>query len=425
MIRDSREPLWGIYNALDQEFRTRKDNSYEYLVNFSRIQDKPVHRWFYFQEGYSPQLVINVLRYLNVRNGNFFVFDPFAGSGTTLLTAKQLGMKSFGFEINPFSAFMVKVKTQNYDHETIRQLEEFRTPDYVTVPDVYEKYELRVIQNWFDKEKLEKIEVLKRKMKRVRNKKVKDLLFAALLSILEDVSNYRKGGNGLKRKRVIKDLDPFEEFRVKIDQICADLKAVGEGHEPTIINDSCLHMENYGINDIDISLFSPPYANCFDPFEVYKMELWIGEFTSSYRELRQKRRMALASNLSANLERDTGTAHRTRLLSGIIDFLSKQKLWDRRIPKMLDTYFYQMYTLMEKLYRLTTKGGFCVIVIGNSAYGNLVIPADIILAQIGKKVGFDVQEIIVARKNEASSQQYSKLGKFLEYMRESLVVLKK
>jgi site-specific DNA-methyltransferase (adenine-specific) len=84
-----------------------------------------------------------------------------------------------------------------------------------------------------------------------------------------------------------------------------------------------------------------------------------------------------------------------------------------------------MKLILELLYKNTKRNGFSIIVVGNSAYGNLAIPTDIILAQLGKKVGFKIKEIIVARKNETSSQQHAKLGKYEEYLRESILVMKK
>lgn len=424
-MQDNRNYFLDIYRSFDREYKTHEDKTYEYLVNFSQIQIEPIHRWFYYQEGYSPQLVKKILGHLNLTNNNTFIFDPFAGSGTTLLTAKQLGLKSVGFEINPFSAFMIKAKTQSYSKNELSQLIKFEIPNYSPLPNIYQKYKVKIIENWFYSEKLEKVELLKGKICTIKNKKIRDLLFAGLLSIIEDVSNYRKGGNGLKKKRVNKDLDPFKEFRHKIFQIYQDINHGNGGYDPLIINDSCLNMEKYGIENIDISLFSPPYANCFDPFEVYKMELWVGEFVTSYEELRQKRKSALTSNLNADVTKEIEIIHRTDLLSEIINYLSKQNLWDKRIPKMLDTYFYDMFTLLNMLYKKTKKGGYCVIVVGNSAYGNLAIPTDIILSEIGENIGFSIKEIIVARKNETSSQQHAKLGKFDEYLRESLIVLKK
>ncbi|MDG6929773.1 MAG: hypothetical protein JRN10_00790 [Nitrososphaerota archaeon] len=412
------------YQSFDKRFNAHKDKSYENLVNFSNVADKPIHRWFNYQEGYSPELVIKVLDRLKVSDTAKFVFDPFAGSGTTLLVAKQFGMKSLGFEINPFSAFIANVKTRNYTKSEINDIRAFKVPTEQQ-PHDHKNYELKIVENLFDKDKLDKIELLKKEIQNIADEKVKNALSFCLFSILEDISNYRKGGNGLKKKRIKTDIDPFIAFQNKKAAICNDLEKISDGPEPTIINNSCLEIERYEpIPEIDISIFSPPYANCFDPFEVYKMELWIGEFVKSYKELREKRKRALRSNLNADLRKPLNKEHRTELLNEILNYLSECKLWDKRLPQMLDGYFYDMYALLNKIYQKTKKGGYCVIVVGNSAYGNLAIPTDVLLAQLGEKAGFRVKEIIVARKNETSSQQHKNLGVLLEYLRESIVVMK-
>ena len=114
-------------------------------------------------------------------------------------------MKSYGFEINPFSEFMIEAKTSNYTAKELEIVEKFKVPKYSTFEDVYAKYQLKIIKNLFDREQLEKIELLKNKIKLVKETKCRMLLNTILLSILPRVSNYRKGGNGLKRKKLIKN----------------------------------------------------------------------------------------------------------------------------------------------------------------------------------------------------------------------------
>lgn len=427
MLVEVQEDLFQKYKEKDKLFNTYFDGTYQYLVNFSQTKNLPIHRWFYYQEGYSPKLVENIINHLGL-NGkdNLFVLDPFAGSGTTLLKSKEMGFKAIGFEINPFSAFMIKVKTRDYSEKNLKEFLSFIIPNKKNIKNVYCLYELKIIKKLFQKDTLEKIETIKEAINTVKNTKVRDLLFATLLSILEPVSNYRKGGNGLKRKRVNKDLDLFESFNEKKKDIFEDLCLQIKGEfEPEIINESCLDLGKYNIKNIDISIFSPPYANCFDPFEVYKIELWLGNFVNSYDDLRSKRKSALTSNLNANLKKEFGSEHRTNLLNEILEILKQKELWDKRLPKMLDTYFHDMFILLNELYNKTKWGGYCVIVVGNSSYGNIAIPTDIILGEIGQKVGFKVKKIIVGRTNETSSQQHTKIGKFKEYIRESLVILQK
>lgn len=416
--------FYNEYKKLDVEFNTRHDLTYQYLVNFSKTKNLPIHRWFYYQEGYSPELIKKVLNYLNL-NGSTHLFDPFAGSGTSLVAAKELGIKATGIEINPFSCHMAISKTQNYSEEEINILENFEVPNYKPINRLFEKYELSIIENLFEIENFEKIELIKKKIELEKNKKVSSILFTTLLCILQQVSYYKKAGNGLKKKRIYKSVDAFEAFKFKLNEIISDIKLNHNKNKTVIINDNCLNINNHKIDEIDISIFSPPYANCFDYYEVYKIELWIGEFVKSYEELRNLRKAALTSNLNADLKKKMKIVTSSKVLIPIIDYLNNTKLWDIKIPKMLNSYFSEMEQLLVSLFEKTKKGGYCVIVVGNSSYGGLAVPTDIILAEIGKNLGFTVQEIIVARRNETSSQQYSKIGNLIEFVRESLIIFKK
>ena len=364
------------------------------------------------------------MKYLNL-NGSTHLFDPFAGSGTSLVAAKEIGIKATGIEINPFSCHMALAKTQNYSDTEIKKLELFQLPKYKTLKNIFIKYELSIIENLFEIENFEKIELLKQKIESEENTKVKNILFTALLCILQQVSYYKKAGNGLKKKRIYKSIDAFEAFTFKLNEIISDIKSNNLKNDTIIINDNCLNINKYKINDIDISIFSPPYANCFDYYEVYKIELWIGEFVKSYNELRTLRKAALTSNLNANLKKKNKIVTSSKILIPILDYLNNTKLWNNKIPKMLNAYFSEMEQLLNDLYNKTKKSGYCVIVVGNSSYGGLSVPTDIILAEIGKSIGFTVNEIIVARRNETSSQQYDKIGNLIEFVRESLIIFRK
>jgi DNA methylase len=61
----------------------------------------PVHRWFRFSAGFSAEWAKAVIRDA-ARDGAKRVLDPFAGSGTTLLAAEDVGVESAGVEAHPF-----------------------------------------------------------------------------------------------------------------------------------------------------------------------------------------------------------------------------------------------------------------------------------------------------------------------------------
>ena len=64
----------------------------------------PRHRWYYYKEGFSPELVKNAIEDLGIGDDSL-VIDPFNGSGTVTLTCSMQGVRALGIEVNPFTAF--------------------------------------------------------------------------------------------------------------------------------------------------------------------------------------------------------------------------------------------------------------------------------------------------------------------------------
>ena len=96
----------------------------------------------------------------------------------------------------------------------------------------------------------------------------------------------------------------------------------------------------------------------------------------------------------------------------------------RKNNPMLNNYFVEFELLLENLYDLLKKGKYCIIVVGNSSYGNFVIPTDIIITKIAVRLGYSSTKINVVRKLGTSSQQYKKVDK-PDLLRESIIYLQK
>ena len=109
----------------------------------------------------------------------------------------------------------------------------------------------------------------------------------------------------------------------------------------------------------------------------------------------------------------------------ILTQLESRKLWDKRIPKMLKLYFTDMYLLLKQCYVALKENGFCSIIVSNSAYGGIIIPTDLIIADIAESLGFKVDKIFVDRYIITSSQQYEITSSNKKYLRESIICLMK
>ena len=94
-----------------------------------RERTKHVHRLHPYLGKFIPQLVEVFLR--KYFKAGQTVLEPFAGSGTTLVQANELGINSVGFDVSAFNVMLCRAKLTKYDtrrvrHEIVDVLEKVR-----------------------------------------------------------------------------------------------------------------------------------------------------------------------------------------------------------------------------------------------------------------------------------------------------------
>lgn len=424
-----------IYRELESRFKViypeNPNATYTSLLNYSDDLNKPFQRWYRYKEGFSVELVEHLIHEYSVHKKGV-ILDPFSGSGSTLLAASHLGYEGVGFEVNPFSCFLSRCKLDTYSEEEVKQFKQHYErilEEAGTLQEAYTLPRLSISPKVFDRE-IEKyfmntgalIDAVPDNEKKIRN-----LLKLGWLACLEPLCNYRKAGNGLKirkyvKPRVLTCKDARQMLTEEYQNIYTDLMENKEERRAQIYNESCLHMGRYIADEsIEGIIFSPPYANCFDYTEIYKLELWFGDFVSEYSDLKKLRRSSLHSHLNGDLKVDA--APKSRVLTELLSELEHKELWDKKIPKMLQLYYDEMFQVIDESYRVLADKGFCCIVVGNSAYGGVVFPADLLLAEYAKRAGFTVDKVEVDRYIITSSQQYEMTKETGKYLRESVLCL--
>lgn len=414
-------------NQLQSATYTNVDCNFVFSAEFAR------HRWFNYKEGFSPRLVSRIFDGYQL-TASSVVCDPFCGAGTTLATAKARGIPSIGFEVNPFAAFITQVKTADYTEEDFQQFQSLlerlgeidpaapqKLPDNAYLCRVFDQEMLLVqlnIQDFIHK---------------LPDCKAKQLLRFAWLCTLESCSLYRKAGNGLKKKNKPpaypsgKALElAYAKIREKAEAMIEDYSPQDTGPVPKLFEESAAQLsKRVDRNSLDLALFSPPYANCFDYTKIYYLELWFGGFIHSSAEQKSIRMNSVRSHCHATWPERYTSFHLPELNDQLLPLLKEQKLWTNRIPEMLNGYFADMEEVLRQIHAALVSGGHCAIVVSNSAYAGVIIPTDLFLAMIGERLGFEVEEIEVQRLIITSSQQYKKTEHLRKYLRESIVKLKK
>ncbi len=195
----------------------------------------------------------------------------------------------------------------------------------------------------------------------------------------------------------------------------------GAWRDQTAIEGNVLEMDKLlPRRRFDSIVFSPPYANRFDYFESMKVELWFGGFVDSYESINRFRKASLRSHLGADLNRSYQSVGDLEQLIALMD--QDASSWRMGVPDLLRGYFDDMRVTLRHCKKLLANGK-CFVVVGNSAFAGVIIPTDVMLANLGLECGFKKAEILVTRHLTVAPQQRNKLSNLEDNMRESVVVL--
>ncbi len=360
---------------------------YGKLATFIPNKNLPIYNWFYFKEGFSRDLAVELFRMFNLRKGSW-VMDPFCGSGTTLLAGKEKGINSIGFDVLPISVFVSIVKTRDYNIEKLERI----SKEILKIKFVKQKFSIsKNVKKYFSPYTLEDIIFFKRLILSLENPE-RDFFLLALINASMKCSYAFKDGGFVKVRA--KNVPPLRQmFRRQIKKMIKDLKEFEVQKCKVIVEER--DARTIDVEDsVDAIITSPPYLNKIEYQNVYKIEheLFFGRKSST----------TIRSFIGTIKEKDEEFGH--------IDKIVKEEQAKR--------YFKDMYIVIENLYRALKKGGWVGMVVGNGCFPSSVIESDIILSKIAEEIGFTVKKVIVLNKRFCTTPSRRKIGT----ARESLLI---
>ena len=398
------------------------------------------HRWYPIKEGFSPSLVADSYQEWGAdTKRKVWAIEPFSGSGTTPVECTRLGIGCLAFEVNPFLAFVGRIKLRQADPKKLHAeretvLKGLRKPAVSYLEGVSTFCEGVGLKKWLFNRKV--LRTFTGGWQGIEDCPPTQRAFfrLALLRAAMDNCNAYPDGKCLRYKR-LKSYDCFNGDSV-IAQFENYCKFIEEDLESTPFISGLSYvecMDSRGLSNypphwrFDLCVTSPPYLNSFDYSDVYRPELFLAGYVKDNSQLMRIRLQTVRSHVQASWEAPVKTSFGTMYAEAIKEVLAhKDKLWDKRIPTMIQAYFEDMERLLTALTARANPGALLKIAVGTSAYGGVVVPVDFILSEIAEQAGWELKDVQVVRRLRSSGQlwHHEDSEKKVPELRESIVILK-
>jgi hypothetical protein len=247
------------------------------MGTFKDNMQAPVHNWFRYPAGYSYKFVNVMFDYFGVGTGEW-VYDPFSGTGTTLICAKQRGLNGYGVEAHSFVHWIASVKLYwNYEFDQLwRDLDALlkhaqryvnensgRVPVDGVFPDlIYKCYHLKDLQELYLLREFIVNEVI--------DYDIQNLLKLALTDTLRNAAAAGTGWPYIAPNKNTGDKPPksaLKLFTKRAMKMYGDLQEVirdlSDSEIVNTLGDS-RNRQNLEDEQVKLALTSPPYLNNYD-----------------------------------------------------------------------------------------------------------------------------------------------------------------
>ncbi|MGC4860030.1 hypothetical protein [Micromonospora sp. DT41] len=423
-----------------------RSSDYGRLVVPAGNNDEPFHRWFRMKEAYSFGLFERLIKDSGDQSsGPLRVLDPFSGSGTTAISATSLaiGRKLEShvtlIERNPVLRIVSEGKAAGLlgGVKVARAIER-------ELPSMLEKHAAMMKsrrsistasvtlnnRSYYPPSHTRSLLALSQAVRSVEDRDARLVLQTCVASAVEPSGRLRRDGRALRYTPERRPASPIEAFSAALDRCLEDLKSVGDtGNLSSVTvlegdareSDRCAPGPAY-----DWIVFSPPYPNNIDYTEVYKTEAWTLGCFDNVQAMKSQRLATVRSHTSLYFPdeyafRSLDIVNEVQaLINPLLNAVPSDR-YERGRRQLIAGYADDMLRVFQSLRKLVHAESRLVFVVGNSVHGTgdsrLVIASDILLAALAELVGWQVEEIRVARELRRRTDD-------LGHARESVVCLR-
>jgi DNA modification methylase len=363
------------------------------------------------------------------------LFDPYCGTGTSLLEANLKNINALGTDLNPLARLISTAKTTKINLQILDlYLKEFSDFVFAIMFDIQKVNAVipnaKNIDYWFEESVQEKLGVIKHFIGKIEDKPIANFFKTAFSETVRESSWTRNSEFKMFRMTAeqIKKFNP-DVFGLMQSKLARNRKGVKDLIEKSNHQvrtkvfdfDSAKDFTEIEQKSIDIVVTSPPYGDS-------RTTVAYGQFSRLANEWLD---VDKATQIDGNLM--GGKVYRNRcsfdfsLLDQVIDKIAES---DEKRAKEVSAFYCDYQNSINNVAKTVRKNGYVCYVVGNRKVKGLQLPTDLVTKNFFELQGFEHIETII--RNIPNKRMPSKnsptniVGELGETMsKEFIVVLKK
>jgi len=330
------------------------------------------------------------------------LFDPYCGTGTSLVEANLKNIDGIGTDLNPLARLIAKVKTTPINIQTLDlYLKDFNDKSFAIRFGINTKDEIKLpdfknIDFWFAKNTKKYLAIIKDYINDIEDINLQDFFRVAFSETVRDCSFTKKGEFKLVRIP-LKKLQIFKPdvFGIMISKLLRNKKGLIEfmnsknnGANTNIysFNSTCsIPQSIIPEKSVDLVITSPPYGDS-------RTTVAYGQFS---RLANQWLDYDDASQIDNNLMGGKKLNNYDFDSKILIETISKIQNKDYNRAKDVISFFADYYKSISNVSSVTKKGAYICYVVGNRTVKDTKIPTDLITKDFFESNGFKHKKTII------------------------------
>ncbi len=369
-VREELETRWREHLVEEPRLAT--------MVSADGAQREPFHRWMRYRQGFSPSLVRLFLQETapsRKQNGDHPVFDPFAGSGTTIVESARHGVRAVGVEALASLVFVANAKWA-------------RT--FPPMPAATDDKDWRQMAD------------------RMSEPVHRAALMLAVARQYTSTGRPNPAAPPLPRS--------FEEItQTMATDLLHPLTTAG-----LLLSGDARRLSAIADQSVGAILTSPPYLARYNYREsASPLDAVYRHWYPDARDVHRPPTQLQASRSTTGGERRTAFTH-----AAVIEVCEAfEKIAQNPSAATVRAYFDDMRMVLRELARVSIADSVCWLVVGGARIKDVYVPADLILADLARDCGWRVQTLRVARDLIPARRKFGRIGWLSP--RETVLVLTK